>query len=61
MDNKITWSDIYSDFKQRYPRMSKSAIHYQPSDYLKILVTFQDGMKMLYDYNRSSGKYVLQA
>lgn len=61
MDKRITWSDIYKDFQQRYPRLSKIAVHYQPSDYLTILITFSDGLKMAYDYARSRGRYVVSA
>ena len=46
MKEKITWLDIYKDFKVRLPNLSKGAVHYQPNGYLSIA----DGSKMVYDY-----------
>lgn len=50
MRKKITWLDIYNDFKVRLPNLSKGAVHYQPNGYLSILIFFADGSKMVYDY-----------
>lgn len=50
MKEKITWLDIYKDFKVRLPNLSKGAVHYQPNGYLSIVVSFADGSKMVYDY-----------
>lgn len=49
MSKKITWADIYKDFRQRLPTLSKQAIEYRPHDYMTIIVYLKDGSKMLYD------------
>lgn len=55
---KITWSDIFKDFKDRHPNLKTKAIDYRPSDYLTIMIIFSDGMKMEYDYFTHTGKFV---
>lgn len=55
---KVTWSDIFDDFKIRHPNLKSKAIHYQPHDYLTIVIWFSDGMKMEYDYFTHTGKFV---
>lgn len=44
MSEKITWGDIYKDFKTRLPTWAKLAV-----DYMTIVVYFADGSRMLYD------------
>ena len=55
---KVTWSDIFDDFKMRHPTLKSKAVYYQPHDYLKILIRFSDGMKMEYDYFTHTGKFI---
>ena len=50
MREKITWDDIYKDFKIRLPNLSKIATYWKPRGYLSITVHFEDGSKMAYDY-----------
>lgn len=50
MNNKITWNKIYTDFKQRHPRLCKEVTHWCPHDYLMIELWFKDGSRATYDY-----------
>jgi hypothetical protein len=58
MTSKITWADVYKDFRSRYPRLKKKAVHYRPHNYLTILLIFDDGKKMLYDYMTHTGTFM---
>lgn len=49
MSKKITWADIYKDFKMRLPTLSKLAVDYRPHDYMTIAVYLKDGTKLMYD------------
>lgn len=49
MSRKITWSDIYKDFRQRLPTLSKFAVDYRPYDFMTIVVYLKDGTMVLYD------------
>lgn len=49
MSRKITWADIYKDFRQRLPTLSKLAVEYRPHDFMTIAVYLRDGKKVLYD------------
>lgn len=58
MSKKITWYEIYQDFRRRFPRLSKDAARYQPNGYLSILVYFRDGTKLVYDYMEQRGRLI---
>lgn len=49
-DEKITWEDIYKEFKLKFPRLGKEAIYYRPANYLTIDVQLNDNKKVQYDY-----------
>lgn len=49
-EGKITFDDIYSDFRRRHPNLRKEVIHWKPYDYLKIKVYLFDGMILVHDY-----------
>lgn len=48
---KVTWSDVYNDFKQRYPSMARVAPDFHPYNYATIKLYFVDGRRMLYNYD----------
>ncbi len=50
MKEKITWHDIYKDFKIRLPHLSKTATYWKPRGYLAITVYCEDGSQIAYDY-----------
>lgn len=50
MREKITWQDVYKDFKIRLPNLSKRATYWKPRGYLSITVYLEDGSQMAYDY-----------
>lgn len=58
MASKITWAEVYKDFKSKFPRLKNEVIHYQPYNYLKIILTLKDGKKMVYDYMTRSCEFV---
>ena len=38
---KVTWKDIFNNFKSVYPRLSKEAQDYRPYNYMSIVVYLQ--------------------
>ena len=46
---KVTWKDIFNNFKSVYPRLSKEAQDYRPYNYMSIVVYLADGTKVVYD------------
>lgn len=46
---KVTWKDIFNNFKSVYPRLSKEAWDYCPYNYMSIVVHLEDGTKVIYD------------
>lgn len=50
MSDKITWSDILSDFKKKYPKLSRRMIDYRPYGYMTIIISLTDGEKVIYDF-----------
>ena len=39
---KVTWKDIFNNFKSVYPRLSKEAQDYRPYNYMSIVVYLED-------------------
>lgn len=59
MRGKITWNDIYKDFKIRLPNLSKRATYWKPRGYLSITVYFEDGSQMAYDYLYKKASFIV--
>lgn len=56
---KITFVDVYNDFKTQFPTLSRGASHWKPNGYLSIQVFFQDGSEMTYDYSNKKGSFTI--
>lgn len=50
MHNKVTWGDIYKDFRTTHPNLRNEVLDYRPYDYLTIILYFRDGRSMVYKY-----------
>lgn len=51
MANKLTWTDVYNDFKKRHPKLSKKVLRFEPYDFATILLIFPDRVRMSYNYD----------
>lgn len=40
---------LYDNFKSLYPRLSRYSLYFRPFGHMRIIVYFEDGMKMIYD------------
>lgn len=58
--NKITWDDVYKDFKNRHPRLSKKVLGYFPYGYSTILLVFSDNVRMLYNHDKKRVTKIMQ-
>lgn len=47
---KITWDDMYKDFKIKFPTRSKGVMGFKPHDVGVILLYFPEGKKMLFNH-----------
>lgn len=57
-DAKITWDEIYKEFKLKFPRLGKEAIYYRPANYLTIDICLNGNRKVQYDYGTNKLKGV---
>ena len=48
---KLTWEDVYRDFKSRHPKLGKTALGFEPYSYATILIMFPDRVRRTYDYD----------
>ena len=48
---KITWDVIFRDYKSHYPKGCKDVLHFQPYAFATILLIFQGGERMTYNYD----------
>lgn len=46
---KVTWKDIFENFKMVYPNLSKGAKDFKPYNYMSIVVYLADGSRVVYD------------
>ena len=47
---KITWAEIYKEYRKTYPTLAKKSVHYEPKGFLEIVIFLDDGSKITYDY-----------
>lgn len=50
MVKKLTWRDIYKDFRKHYKILCKNVVYWHPRDYEQIVLYLEEGSKMVYDY-----------
>ena len=48
---KITWDDIYKDFKRTHPNRSEGVMGFRPYGFATILLYFPNGKRMLYNHD----------
>lgn len=48
---KVTWNDIYKDFKATHLKLSKKCLRFEAYDYATILLIFPDRVRMTYNYD----------
>ena len=56
---KVTFTDVYEDFKAKLPNLSKGAAYWKPNGYLSIQIFFWDGSQMIYDYLCKKGVFTI--
>ena len=49
MSKKVTWHDLYKEFKLKFPRKSTEAIYFKPYDHMVIEIWFENGSISTYD------------
>ncbi len=56
---KVTWDDVFKDFKQRHPRTAKTVINWYPTDIGVITVVLSNRDKIIYDYDLHRGTRIV--
>lgn len=56
---KVTWKDIFENFKIVYPNFSKRAKDFKPYNYMSIMIFMTDGTKVVYDDLMKRAKLVM--
>lgn len=59
MDGKLTFSDVYKDFKNRHPRLKKQVVDWKPHNAYQIKIWLNDGKTLIYDYYYHEAKFVV--
>lgn len=58
MSDKVLWIDIFKDFKQRHPNLSKNVEYWRPDNFLRIEIFMKDGTKMMYEYDKHKATFL---
>ena len=48
---KLTYKDVYEDFRRRFRNISERAMHWHPYDVETIMIYFPKGVKATYNYH----------
>ena len=48
---KLTWDNIYKDFRRTYPFIAKEVSGFEPHSFATILLFFAGKKRMLYNYD----------
>lgn len=48
---KLTWEDVYKDYKKHFPKTSRQAMGFEPYDYATILIFLPDRVRATYNYD----------
>ena len=51
MNGKLTWKDVYDDFKIHFPNLSQSVVGFMPYAYATIQLICEGGGHMIYNYD----------
>lgn len=55
---KLTWKNVFEDFKQRHPLLKKEITYYKPYGYAEIEVWLKDGSKLIYNYDEKRARFM---
>lgn len=56
--SKLTWDNVYENFKAVYPKLGRMSVYFRPSGYMTIMVRLADGTNMVYDDLKKQAKMV---
>ena len=48
---KLTWNDVYKDFRKLHPTLAKKVLGFEPHSYATILLIFPDRERATYNYD----------
>lgn len=60
MSGRMTWRDVYKEFRIFYPRLKQEVIDFKPYDYAQIKLFFKDGKRAIYDTNTKQCKFIVE-
>lgn len=59
MHKKVTWDEIYADFRRRHPTLKMMVIDWKPCGWMCIELELKDGRKMKYDGYEHIAKFIV--
>ena len=58
MSKKIPWTTLYSAFRQKFPNWRSQVLHWEPYDFMKILIECKNGKFLIYDHSTGVVRFV---
>lgn len=55
---KVTWHDIYMDFRRRHPTLAKSICYWAPYGYAQVLIRLKNGDELVHDHDEHIAKFI---
>ena len=50
MSTKVPWTTLYAAFRQKFPNWRNQVMHWEPYDFMKILLECKNGKFLIYDH-----------
>lgn len=57
MEKRVTWDDIYNEFRKNHPTLSKLVSSWRPIDCGMIEIKLKEGDAVIYDYYMHQAKF----
>lgn len=55
---KVTWNDIYKDFRRRHPNLAKQVCGWRPYGYAQVWIRLKNGSELVHDYDLHIANYI---
>lgn len=58
LSKKLTWKDVYKEFRSKFPNLRKKVMYWCPYGYETIELYLDDGSKATYHYSKNEFKFI---
>jgi hypothetical protein len=57
--DKVSWDDIFKDFKRRHPNLKKMVMRWEPFGFATVRIFLKDSAQLVYNYDTKQAKFIV--